>query len=339
MKKLIHIVLMIGLISACTKSSVQYEQTGEISFRPVAAKVTRGAVTGAEYPEAQNFRVWAWWGDVPSGTALKDFPTYADMYINKGEFSNRVGSSWGGVTPYYWPTEGSLMFAGYSPADAEAINFSYSWVNRTMTINTYKQSNDIAKTKDLMWFDVTERSYVDNSNRNSQGVEVTGVPVVFNHLLSWLTFRFQKKDVSTSTYIVTGVKLNNIETEADFTSSPADGQSVWIDHYLTDNIAIWSNADGYAVGTEPKVLESSSDGVIVIPQSCAAGDAQLEVTYKTRANGTPQTKTVYLTAGDDGHVWKAGKHYTYTITFGSNEILVLPEVNDWNTVSVDIEVQ
>lgn len=121
MKKLIHIVLMIGLISACTKSSVQYEQTGEISFRPVAAKVTRSA-----------------------------------------------------VTPYYWPTEGSLMFAGYSPADAEAINFSYSWVNRTMTINTYKQSNDIAKTKDLMWFDVTERSYVDNSNRNSQGVEVTG---------------------------------------------------------------------------------------------------------------------------------------------------------------------
>ena len=339
MKKLINIVLIIGIFSACTKSEVQYEQTGEISFRPVAAKATKAAVTGTEYPadQAHNFRVWSWWGDVPAGTLLRDFPAYPDMYINKGEFTNKASNSWGGVTPYYWPTKGSLVFAGYSPADAQATNFSYSWVNKTMTINTYRQSTDISMTHDLMWFDVTERSYIDNTNQNSNSLAVNGVPVVFQHLLSWLTFRFHIKDDASSTYIVTGVKLKNIETEANFTSRPAAGMSEWTEHYLTDDIAIWTGTR--QINDTPVVLESHQNGVMVIPQSCAAEDVQLEVIYKTSESGAPQTKTIYLTAGVDGYVWKSGKHYTYTMTFGSNEILVLPEVNDWNTVSVDIEVQ
>lgn len=338
MKKLMNIVLIIGILSACTKSGIQYEQTGEISFRPVAAKATKAAVTGTEYPAGYNFRVWSWWGDVPAGTLLKDFPAYAEMYIQKGEFTNRnAGNSWGGVSPYFWPTKGSLMFAGYSPADAQANNFVYSWANKTMMIDTYRQSDDISKTHDLMWFDVTERSYIDNTNLNSDSQVVNGVPVVFQHLLSWLTFRFHIKDGASSTYIVTDVKLKNIETEADFTSRPAAGLPEWTDHYLTDDIAIWNGT--LALSSAPVTLESSQNGVIVIPQSCATEDAQLEITYKTSENGSPQTKTVYLTAGADGHEWKVGKHYTYTLTFGSNEILVLPEVNDWNIVSVDIEVQ
>ena len=340
MKKLIYISLILGILSACTKSGVLYEQTGEISFRPVAAKATKGAVTGSEYPKDKehNFRVWSWWGDVPAGTLLKDFPAYPDMFINKGEFTNRTGgNSWGGVTPYYWPTKGSLMFAGYSPADARAMNFSYSWVNHTMTINTYTQPTDISKTHDLMWFDVTERSYIDNSNMSSNDVEVNGVPVIFRHLLSWLTFRFHIKEGASSTYILTDVTLKNIETEANFTSRPATGAAEWTNHYLAADIDVWRGTQ--TITSEPKILEATQNGVIVIPQSCAAEDAQLEITYKTSEGGTSQTKTVYLTAGADGHIWKSGKHYTYTLTFGNNEILVLPEVNDWNTVSVDIEVQ
>lgn len=336
MKKLIYITLIIGILSACTKSGVQYERTGEISFRPVAAKPTKSAVTGTEYPkdQAHNFRVWSWWGDVPAGTSLNDFPTYAEMYINKGEFTNKSSNNWGGVTPYYWPTKGSLMFAGYSPADAQAINFSYSWTNQAMTIDTYTQSSDISKTHDLMWFDVTERSYIENTN--SDGDEMSGVPVVFKHLLSWLTFKFQLKEGILSTYIITDVKLKNIETEADFYSKPSGLQSEWMDHYMTSDVAIWSGKQ--KISSEPIVLESTKNGIIVIPQSCAAENAQLEITYKTNDSGPSQIKTVYLTAGADGNEWKLAKHYTYTMTFGSNEILVMPEVNDWNTVSVDIVV-
>ena len=334
MKKLIIIALIIGFASACTKSSIRYEQPGEISFRPVTAMPTKAAISGTTYPEDSTFNVWAWWGDVPENTSLSKFPSGAEMYLNKRPFGkDENGNSWVGLdVPYFWPTRGSLVFAGYSPVSAKAQNFSYSWSNKTMTITAYEQSTDISKTVDLMWFDVTERSYTDNNNRNPQDVAVDGVPVVFKHLLSWLTFKFTKSD-----NIITGVELLGIETKARFTSSPAAGTENWTDHTDSSTMPVWRGSEKITDGE--KVLESTDNGVLVIPQPCTAEHVQLQIRYKTSETGNENTKTVYLTAGADGHIWKPGKHYTYTITFGQNEILVLPDVTDWETVTVDIEVQ
>lgn len=334
MKKLIIIALIIGFASACTKSSIRYEQPGEISFRPVTAMTTKAAISGTTYPEDSTFNVWAWWGDVPENTSLSEFPSGAEMYLNKRPFGkDENGNSWVGLdVPYFWPTRGSLVFAGYSPVSAKAQNFSYSWSNKTMTITAYEQSTDISKTVDLMWFDVTERSYTDNNNRNPQDVAVDGVPVVFKHLLSWLTFKFTKSD-----NIITGVELLGIETKARFTSSPAAGTENWTDHTDSSTMPVWSGSEKITDGE--KVLESTDNGVLVIPQPCTAEHVQLQIRYKTSETGNENTKTVYLTAGADGHIWKPGKHYTYTITFGQNEILVLPDVTEWETVTVDIEVQ
>lgn len=332
MKKLIYIVLVMSVISACTKSGVQYAQTGEISFRPVAAKTTKAAVTTTIYPEDSKFNVWAWWGDLPGNKPLAEFPAVAEMYLNKRPFGKEVsGSSWVGLDmPYFWPTRGSLVFAGYSPFDAKAQNFSYSWSEKTMTITAYEQSDNISKTVDLMWFDVTAQSY-------DQKTVATGVPVVFKHLLSWLTFKFMKQKDSSSDYIVTDVSLQHIESKARFTSRPAAGNEEWSDQTDPKPVAVWSGSQ--EVSNEPVVLESTTGGVLVIPQPCTAEHVQLQVKYKTSEGGAEETKDVYLTAGTDGHIWKPGKHYTYTITFGDDEILVLPDVTDWQTVSVDIEVQ
>ena len=334
MKKLIIIALIIGFASACTKSSIRYEQPGEISFRPVTAMTTKAAISGTTYPEDSTFNVWAWWGDVQENTSLSKFPSGAEMYLNKRPFGkDENGNSWVGLdVPYFWPTRGSLVFAGYSPVSAKAQNFSYSWSNKTMTITAYEQSTDISKTVDLMWFDVTERSYSDNNNKNAQDESVNGVPVVFKHLLSWLTFKFTKSD-----NIITGVELLGIETKARFTSSPAAGTENWTDHTDSSTMPVWRGSEKITDGE--KVLESTDNGVLVIPQPCTAEHVQLQIRYKTSETGNENTKTVYLTAGADGHIWKPGKHYTYTITFGQNEILVLPDVTDWETVTVDIEVQ
>ena len=338
MKKLIIIALIIGFASACTKSSIRYEQPGEISLRPVTAKTTKAAITGTEYPKdvAHDFNVWAWWIGEPASTQYEAYPSYAEMYLRKCAFKYGSDNCWvGRDVPYFWPTNGSLVFAGYSPSGATALDFVYSWESKTMMISAYQQPTDISKTVDLMWFDVTERSYADNN-------EVAGgVPVVFKHLLSWLTFKFQKKSGASSGYIVTDVKLLGIETKARYTSRPAAGHEEWSDQTdtYTDGIAVWSSGEGCRITDEPQVLESTPDGVLVIPQTCTAEHVQLQIKYKTSEGGAEQTKTAYLTAGTDGHIWKPGKHYTYTITFGNNEILVLPDVTDWETVTVDIEVQ
>lgn len=74
MKKLIIIALIIGFASACTKSSIQYEQPGEISLRPVTAMTTKAAIQGTTYPSDATFNVWAWWADVPeNGTGTDEW--------------------------------------------------------------------------------------------------------------------------------------------------------------------------------------------------------------------------------------------------------------------------
>ena len=341
MKKLVLAVLALGAMAACTKSNVQYEQPGEISLQPVTQKATKAAVDGTYYPTgtAYNFNVWAWWADKNAGTALAEFTSTTD-YIAEGTFTARNNVSWGGVTPYYWPTKGSLVFAGYSPASADVAGttFNYSWDSKTFTVSNYIQSNDIAQTKDLMWFDVTDKSY------NQNGTD--GVPVTFKHALSWLTFKFKlAKNDTPQNWIITNVKLTGIENTASFASTTG-----WDEATNSHEVGVWSVRDGvtpYTVTSEEKVLESTTNGVVVIPQSCAPGTpaaegvaavaaaAELVITYNMKTyvgNGVLEGQEVKLPLNgsqisDDE--WLPGKHYIYTITFGNNEILISPSVTNW----------
>ena len=368
MNKLVIAALAIGAMAACTKSTVQYEQPGEISLQPVAQKATK-AVTGITYPEDEMFNVWAWW--VESGAGSSNYSVTAKDYIKEGTFKNN-GTRWGGydmttgkVNPYYWPTTGSLFFAGYSPADVSTSGeFAYNLKAATMTITGYQQSNDITKTKDLMWFDV-DISY------DKTTASTAGVPVEFKHALSWLTFKFNLKDEQTAhNWKVTNVKLTGIETMADCTIEK-DEDPVWNawtipsvsqeQEETAKTVLIFNNADGDEIpfvepsnwtngdntiqdfgGTQLEL--GGSNGVLIIPQSCAADEAQLEISYllKVPANDEyiSQSKTLFLNAGtEDGTTWKPGKHYVYTITFGADEILINPTVADWTTTPVNVQVQ
>lgn len=378
MKKLVLAALAIAAMAACTKSNVQYEQPGEITLQPVAQKATKAAVDGTAYPttEAYNFNVWAWWGDETAGTELAYFDNTITPYIEKGEFVLKSGTSWSGSTPYYWPTKGSLVFAGYSPASASGT-FEYDFENKTFKATNYIQSNDISKTNDLMWFDVTGSSYNNNGT--------TGVPVVFKHALSWLTFKFNLKDSNTTpNWTVTNVKLTGIETMAnceivkgynpEWTNRtvPNDADLTDVEREAAKTMQIYSGSEqiGYFAGATwtngsttvtdfgGKALESTSNGVLVIPQSCAPGtpadgvnaevppSAELVITYNQETYVVGQVLTgqeVRLPlngTGINNSMWEPGKHYIYTITFGAEEILIAPTVAEWDDVPVaNIPVQ
>jgi hypothetical protein len=337
MKKFVIAALAIGAMAACTKSNVKFEQPGEISFQPVAQKATKAAVDGTVYPVEENFKVWAWWDDATP----KDNPTYADYkdypYISAGKFIHRDAYNWGGETPYYWPTSGSLVFAGYSPADANATSFGYSVENQEFTVGDYIQDTDISKTNDLMWFDVM-KSYL----KNPGGAEdlAKGVPVVFKHALSWLTFNFVlDSEITNHKWEVTGVILKQVNTKADFTSTKLDNYKWDLSEDDADmkDMTVYAKSSGataqYITTTSTK-YENVDNGVVVIPQSCV----KLLVKYNlTASTGVviPQEVTLDLTAGTDGTAWLPGKHYVYTVVFGANEILVSPSVCDWEDVPVD----
>lgn len=365
MKKLVIAALAFGAMAACTKSNVQFEQPGEISFQPVAQKATKAAVDGTAYPTdvAYNFNVWAWWGAQDAGTTLANF-NGTTPYIAEGTFVHRNDNSWGGSTPYYWPTTGSLVFAGYSPASAkvEGTTFEYNLSTKTFSVTDYVQSNNIANANDLMWFDVTDQSYDNNGD--------AGVPVEFHHALSWLTFKFNLKEPTTANmWTITDVKLNGIEDKASFTAvkngtqqwttaaKSGDGKDV-IDIYDGTGYLVEYAEDGTVLpGTDVAGTNVKTNAVLVIPQSCAPGtpavdgnpavpaDAELVITYKLKTYvGTDnylddQTVTLPLNVTDNK--WAPGQHYIYTITFGGNEILIAPTVTTWNPVTVTppIEVE
>ena len=65
MKKSLIIALGAIALVACTKTSVSYEQTGEIGFAPVVRKnstkaAVQGAVQGTTFPE-QNIKVFGYY--------------------------------------------------------------------------------------------------------------------------------------------------------------------------------------------------------------------------------------------------------------------------------------
>lgn len=346
MKKLVFAALAFGAMAACTKSNVQYEQPGEISFQPVTQKATKAAVDGATYPteEAYNFKVWAWWGN-DEAVVDETYSKFRSLYIDKGPFVHKGNNIWGGDPAYYWPTTGSLVFAGYSPATAEGT-FTYTPSTKTFKVVDYTQSNLTAKTKDLMWFDITDKSYntrkIDNESPVELIAKTAGVPVTFKHALSWLTFRFNVTDSKTSEkWIVKEVKLNGINTKGTGTTVKGEETVAW--DPISEPTAITVFEGSHPVVYKDKDNDASNvdnGGVIVIPQTCTT--VTIKFTQQNYAGGSQEQEiTLPLNAGTaDEDTWESGKKYIYTIKFAADEILIAPKVADWEDVTVaDIPVK
>jgi hypothetical protein len=207
-----------------------------------------------------------------------------------------------------------------------------------------------------MWFDVTDKSYDQNVSATE------GIPVTFQHALSWLTFKFNLKDNQTpEMWTITNVKLTGIEDKATFTrafSVGGNGTATWTDHktsavgkdninvFTDDNYTVKYNANGTVLpGTDADGGNGvKSNAVLVIPQSCDSSNAELVITYNLKTyvdNGVLEGQTITLPLNGTpitDNKWLPGKHYIYTITFGANEILIAPTVAVWENVD-NIPVQ
>ena len=296
------------------------------------------------------------------------YSNYTDTYLANAEFENRSGANWGGAnnTKYPWPTNGALVFAGYNrpkgtttttgdgenqtttytPADLDA---SYDYTNNTMTFTGYTQSNDIANTFDLCWFGRTSASY---NNRNSGAA----VPVTLNHALTWITIKVKGDQSVINNWKITYMKLIDVFTTATgvcSTTTVTNGGTTTITNSASWDNYVESSKQEYKIGdyeqglyTNAQVYESTvntedeGEGIVVIPQT----PVNLYVEYKYTVAGNVKTgnSTVPLTltnTKNENNVnnttiakWESGKHYTYTLVFKANEILVAPYYGAWTDV-------
>lgn len=345
MKKIISIVLGVAALAACTKTSVSYEQPGEIALAPVTrANMTKAAITGTTFPTTNDMGVYAFYNAGKLvGTPKEEFLTGSAAYLNNVKFVNRTGTgNWGGETSYYWPKTGSLVFAAYSPS---AANLAYSAGEDKFSKANYVQSTDLANTVDLLWSPMTAKSHDKTT---------TAVPMVFYHAMSWVTVQaVAANSESEGKFKVKSVKLNGIVNKGSFETAVDD-----IDWTLSSaavdvkTLTVFNN-DAYKEipkMTPAEVLENVAKGTVVIPQSL--GDAvTLTVVFSqvmpTGDWSADQNLTFTLNKCKVGEPavelkkWDNGKHYIYTLNFnikgaaGENEILIKPTLTDWENVTAN----
>lgn len=329
MKKSLIIALGAIALVACTKTSVSYEQTGEIGFAPVVRKnSTKAAVQGATFPE-QNIMVFGYYDNsMPVGSPY-DSVKFGVEYLPGVEFAKN-GDIWAGANNkhYYWPKTGSMLFAGYSPVDFAGVTFSLA--GNKFSVDTLVQPEFSATNKDLLYA--------------GYGTSVLSGPVAmaFSHALSWVT-------VKAKAAAANQIKITNIK----FVKLAEKGSSTGLPEWTTTgtkDITVFNPEAACKVPAVDTLVESNPNCGLVFPQTLADATA-IEVSYQMN-NGANQwfaqapfvQKLKLLKSGHDTiDKWEAGKHYTYIINFStieggpdsSNEITIKPSITDWTPVDVN----
>lgn len=327
MKKSLIIALGAIALVACTKTSVSYEQTGEIGFAPVVRKnSTKAAVQGTDFPN-QNIKVFGYYDNLmPVNSDYAD-KKFAVEYLPGVEFAND-GDIWAGANNkhYYWPKTGSMLFAGYSPVDFAGV-VTFNLASNTFSVKECTQP-EFSATKDLLY------AGYDKSVLSGP------VAMAFSHALSWVTVKAKAADANQ-------IKITNIK----FVGLAANGSSTGLPEWTTTGtkeITVFNPEAASEVPAEVTLVESHENCGLVFPQELT--NAEIVISYEMN-NGADQwfaqapfvKKLNSLTSGANTiDKWEAGKHYTYIINFSAigkpgsaNEIKINPSITDWTPVDVD----
>lgn len=324
MKKIFFSFLAIAAVASCAKTeSVYTEADSEIKLAPVAAKQTKanvlGAIDGVEYPTAENFDVYGYWNNVGAGEVYTDGVSYFGEagveFVNKGNY-------WGGAKTYYWPKNGALRFAAYSPS---SLDLAHSQEGDTFSVTGYEQPSSTAATWDFL-VAPTSKSYTAMTAAEN-------VAVKFEHALSWITLQVKAKDADAAdVFTIKSVKINGVNTTADFEASMLGKEMVdyeaWSNQAVPAEYVVFEGVQG--VTAEPTVIETTTAGTLVIPQATT----NVTVVFNQKGvNGTLDMEDMVvnldLVLDQDNEPWRPGFHYTYTLIFGLDEILINPSVDTW----------
>lgn len=374
MKKLLLLAAVAGVaFSSCVKNETANgiaASASKISFETPAVGASTRAVAGeisssTAYPAAEKFKVWGWYhkGDYTTfGDASNDWTIYmAEDDGSALEVINQDGTAgtWAPAIDHFWPKNGKLTFAAYSPADAAG---AYTHTANGLQIAGFTVA-EVGQQYDLLYSD---RSYnrVSSTNQyagpNADVNIYTGVDIVFHHALSSILFKVGTDADYTQANIAFKVKsitIRNVVKKGDFNETltdvptPIQRTPTWtpsaVETDKTDYVA-FNDENGFAVpadGTtfsEPAPAGGTANDLILLPQSFVGkDDAVVEIVYTMKtgpSNEIENTASFKLNTATEAEVWQCNKRYTYKIIFGDLEkITFAPVVEDWEDVEVPIE--
>lgn len=367
MKKLLFLAALssVALASCVSDESPSIDATPSgkaISFNaPVMYSQTKavghtGEIVG-RYPTNEAFRVYAVWTQ-NTYTTWDDPTNEHKWYMSTGAEGVKVtwdssiddtttgSGAWAPSIDYYWPKNGYLTFAAYSPADANG-SFSYSY--QGLAISDFEVDGTASKQYDLMYSD---RAYNKTTSEGGLNISYDGVDIKFYHALSSIKFKVKLKDDYTGTTIkVKKISIYSIEKKGTFNENrvedPVNGDSNDPKWSLSGDLVPDTNpyipfSGEQVVTTTPETLSGASD-LILMPQEFHDGttatnankNLKIEYTITSAAgNDIPQEEIVSFSEipTDAGNVskWEIGYRYTYTLIFGLDKIYFAPEVKSWD---------
>ncbi len=329
MKKLFMAIAVCAVFASCTNTEDTYTSgQSEIKLAPVTS-LTRanvmGSIDGVTYPTTEDFDVYAYWKNVAAGNTFTDGTIYLGEATTGVEFVNK-GAYWGGATTYYWPKNGSLRFAAYSPAD---LDMTHAQATDTYTLSDLAYPTNIKETYDILVAPTSE-SYTAQTATDK-------VSVVFEHALSWLNFKIQSTDTADGVFTIESIVLNTIKNNGTLTANMEAGTKVWDLDAATADVTVFTGSKDATINAEIFESTTNQNGVLVLPQATTT----LTINYSQKAmTGTPalpaQSVTVPLVLDGNDTPWEPGKHYIYTIIFDLDEILINPSVVDWEDIEVPV---
>lgn len=364
MKRILLFAAVAGAaLASCVKNESESGMTAsdsKISFEaPVVGATTRavtkyGEIVGT-YPTEEDFKVWGWYHE-------GDYTTFGDTengwknYMTASAAGDPVvveydgTSSWDSATDYFWPKNGKLTFAAYSPADA-AGTYSHSANGLQITDFTVAA---VGAQYDLMYSD---RAYNRTSSTNQYGGTAsntyTGVDIVFHHALSSIVFKAGTDDnytTANNTFKIKSITIKNVANAGNFNEGLTDGNGsttrtpAWAVTGTVDKeyVAFSGDFTVPADGSTRQEPTGAAD-LILLPQSFATNNSaivEIKYTYGTAASGEIQhTETFQLNHATNVQAWEPNKRYTYNIIFGLDKIYFAPVVEAWDDVNVgDIEL-
>ena len=367
MKKLFFIAAIAGAaLVSCTKNELAPSATEEQEIRfanPVSHIVTKVDLVSATYPDTEKFSVFADYhvNNYATDDALaSNFTPYmrgtegVDVTYSTTPFTNSIGTFdkyWMSTNAYYWPKDGYLTFAAYSPAKAKdyaTINYN---ITNGLTIDDYVVKDDLTNQYDLMLSDRTIDQKSTTMGTNVAGTQYDGVQIAFKHILSAIKFKVATdNNYSTDGYTITlkSLTLNNVYSTGDITQFSAidettvdiettlDAATVWSD-IKTEESYVVTAADATLSTTAATFSDDDDADLLLVPQglnhTATTNKVLATLVYTVKHNdmggkAIQYTKDLVL---DNGTVstWDPGKRYIYNITIGMDKVVFAPTVTEW----------
>ena len=273
---------------------------GEICMSPVLSDMTKTRAEGtpSSYPDGKSFGAFAYYN-------------HNQTYFENHKFTSESGVC-AGDDPVYWPLDGSLIFAGYSPYN-ETIGAGFDVETKTFTINDYVADG----TTDLMYFlpELSDGNYVGYDKSTAS------VPVKFYHALSCVSFNVFAGSGGGEVKL-TQICLGARSCSGDF-SVEVGGSGVWGNRGSDRELIVWEaeNADGLTLFPSTPLYAEA----FVIPGNASS----ITVSYKIG----DESKSKSFSPED---TWYIGKNNIYNISIDSQEaVIISPSVSFSHKYSSD----